>query len=272
MPDDSTDAPVAAAAILRARWGQLPLEPFAQILVDLAGLVKADATAACAHGRGILVQGIPEAAAHETVAALKSHGEEAWVVAEQSLAPRLPWRQVHSAHFGHAGARFVDAAGHAEEVQWSDALALAFARVRLHDSSSGIKPKSPLMRDGFGAAMAVGVGGVMVVNSDDFRPPVTAPRTGQVRTFVEMVFAGHPHRLRIDGHEFDYSILGDQLQPGADANIQTLARWLLHAAPHMRTNVDSQALIQTGRVRLTEVHEHLIDDLMQWLANLAQVR
>jgi hypothetical protein len=258
-------------AVVRARYGRLALEVFAPILAQSAHLVKAEATEACSHGRGILLTRIPLEAAQATVAALRAQGEESWAVPTEELVPVPPVWQIHAAHLGHEGARVVNSAGHTEEVRWSDAQAMTFARVRPIDFKSKVKPPTRAMRSGFGAAMAMSAGGVMIVNAEDLVPRPKLAGPSPVRPFVELLFAGHAQRFRIDGHEFDYSVLGDQRQEGSDSNIQTLARWLLYAAPHVRTNFDTQALMDKGWVRLAEVPEHGFAEMQRWLVNLLRL-
>lgn len=272
MEEPAEDQPTGpTAAVVRARYGRLPLEVFAPILIQCAHLMKAEATEACSHGRGILLTRIPLEAAQATVAALRAQGEECWAVPTEELVPVPPVWQIHAAHLGHEGARMVNAAGHTEEVRWSDAQAMSFARVRPIDFKTKTRRSNPLMRDGFAAGMAMEAGcGVMVVSTTGMMQP-RLPAANPVRPFVELLFASHAQRFRIDGHEFDYSVLGDQRQESSDNNIQTLARWLLYAAPHVRTNFDTQALMDKGWVRLAEVPEHGFAEMQRWLVNLLRL-
>ena len=54
----------------------------------------------------------------------------------------------------------------------------------------------------------------------------------------------------------------------SEANLRTLARWFLYAAPGMRTNLDREELLATGQAALSEVSEHQLHELTHWLINL----
>jgi hypothetical protein len=277
-PDESTDAPVPdGASILRARSGQLPLEPFAQILMDCAGMMKADATAACAHGRGILVVGIAPEEADATARALHEVGEKCWALPVHDLVAVPRAKPVHSAHLHRSGLTGVDAAGHEESHEWAEAVALALGHVTVRATHVEVGSKSPLARDEnvYRLAAATGAGGFQVAGLLGAAGAMPVPQRSveekEAHTFLEIAFGTPPQRFRVDARQFDYSLLGDQLQNSSEVNLRTLARWLIHAAPHVRTNFDAQALMQTGQTKLRDYPSHEFDEEVRWLVNLARV-
>ena len=87
---------------------------------------------------------------------------------------------------------------------------------------------------------------------------------------VDIVFLDKLRRYRIEAREFDHSVLGDQRQPGSEANIRTLARRFVHAAPHVQTNFDKTRLTEAGHTDIPTRSPHGLDDIVHWLINLVR--
>jgi len=90
-----------------------------------------------------------------------------------------------------------------------------------------------------------------------------------IKQFLDLVSADGSLYFRTDARQFDYSILGDQLQAGSTANILTLARWLLTYMPALRTNIDARQLRDKGTAPLAMHSPHGLVQVSQWLLNLA---
>jgi hypothetical protein len=97
-------------------------------------------------------------------------------------------------------------------------------------------------------------------------------KSSALHQLMDLVTADAQAHFRIDAKHFDYSILGDQLQAGSLGNILTLARWLLHYAPHVRTNLEVEKLLKTGTAPLPSHSGHGISDVAQWLLNLEKLK
>jgi hypothetical protein len=267
-PDEPTDVGPPArtgVTIIRRCADRLALDVFVPLLTEHLGMHRTDAAMACACPAGIFVDNVPRAAAERLAAALRASGEDCAVVPAVSIAP-LPVRQpVRAARLGRDGLALVDPRGRQWVEPWSDGLALAMGAVEVPATTSrrvwsprpvwsGQDQDSPLWRSEEATR-----GG-----SSSWSVTKTA-----AEAVVDLVFADPLRCYRIEARAFDYRLLGEQQQPGSDANFLTLIRWLVHAMPQACANFDAEELLRSGRVPRERLSEQSFDAILHWLINLA---
>ena len=262
--EDPRSKPRTGATIIRLRTGRLDINVYPQLLVKQGRMYKPDATKLCSLGPGILADNLEQQVAVELAGALQAQGEPCFVVPAAELVPLSEPDAITSVRLTKAEFQPANATGKVDRCPWGEAIALAMAQVHQETTETKAVTGSILTR------RVTGLGGVATATSlatsgGAKRETVTRSTT---HIFIEMVFRNPWRRYRIDAQHFDYALLGDQLQPTSAANARTLARWLLHAAPQARTNVDREELMETGKTGLPELSEHQFSDLTHWLINL----
>lgn len=269
--EDSHEKTRDGATIIRLRSGRLDIEVFPALLAEHAGIYRGDAAKVCARGDGIIVDNVDIDKAKALAKALQEHGEDCFVVPASSLVSLPRAKPIHAAHLTRPDLGPVDAAGNRESASWKDAIVLAMAGVRVEASETQTSPDGLLTRRlpyvGVGGAAGIALGVMLSPGGD--RQTVKKSAT---HTFLDIVFRDPLRRYRIEARQFDYSILGKQLQASSAANIRTLARWFLHAAHHMRTHFDTDHLMATGQVRLPSLSVRQFHNLVHWLMNLVYLR
>jgi hypothetical protein len=256
-PDGAQPRARVGATVMRRRGGEIDAPTVASILVKRLGIPKLDALEACTRGGGILADNVDPAAAEGLAADLKALGEDCIVVPAGEIVTLSGRRAVHAAHLTHTEAAFVDADGHATEAPWSQGVALVAGAVGVMETELEEHPVS-VWRE------RINLVGLPVPRSEAWE--VTKTETEEL---VDVVFTAPLRWYRINARQFDFSILGQQEQPGSDANIHTLARWLVYAMPHVRTNFDNEQLLKTGQLPLETYPEHHFRNVLSWLTNLA---
>lgn len=249
-------APRNGASILRRRCDALDAQAVAPILMRHLNMLRLDAMEACTRAGGLLVDNVAPPAAESIVAELRGLGEDCIIVPAAGIVP-LPARQVvHSASLTQATVRFTDGAGRETEAAWSQGAALVMGSVPMEETEMKSVP-TPLWK-----RPVVG------------RVPIATTTTEMVttrkpETVVDIAFLDPLVCYRIIARQFDYSILADQLQLTAEANIVLLGRWFAYEMPHARTNFDAGALMKTGHVQIGTYENHALGNVLQWLVNLA---
>ena len=263
--EDPRTKPRTGATVIRLRTGRLDINTCPQLLVTHGKMYKPDATKVCSQGAGILADNLDPNVARALAAALEDVGEPCFVVAAAEVVP-LPAAQVFtSAHLSKSELAPVDVSGKLDRCPWTQALVLSLAHVTEQVTETKAAAGNVLSRrvtglGGFATAASMATGGTAMKRETVTRSAHPA--------FLEIVFGAPLRRYRIDGRHFDYSVLGDQLQQSSEANLRTLGRWFLWAAPWVRTNVDRDEMLATGQAPLPQLSEHQLDDLTHWLINL----
>jgi hypothetical protein len=262
LPEPQTSPTPAGtgATVIRTHCGHLDINTFPPLLAQHAGLAKADATRACMRAGGIVAENLAPAAAEALAQAMRDLGEDCFVVSAAEVVALPPEQHIHSARFGRADWHPLDAAGHEHAAPWQDALTLSAAHLALTTtrtvSTSGL-------------AVHLNSATRMPVGDGSGRYQV---KSSSVHTLVDLAFANPLRLYRLDGREFDYSILGEQRGNSSEENIQALVRWLVYAAPRLHANFDTQQLLQTGHLTIPTLSAHDFTDLTRWLVNLARLR
>ena len=253
------NAPRDGVTIIRRKSGNLNLEVFAPILIQDLGMPKADATHACARPDGLFLDNIAPSAAQAIADALHAHGEDCLVVPASEIVPLPASRPVHSATLHKDGVTFTDAAGKTAEESWNSGLAVAVGHVVVEVEELKQVHRSLINQQFTSRGVPVGPQKELFL------------RTGpQTEPLISVVFADLSRAYRIYARAFDYEALGDQRKEDSADNFMTLARWLLFAMPHSRTNIDAPALEQTGTTALPEYPSEVVfHGVTHWLINLA---
>ena len=261
--EQRTAAKRDGATVLRLRWGRLDLDTFTAAFEQTVHLCEPDARRLCFLSPGILADNADPAAASALAAALQERGEPCLVVPSAELLPLPSVTPVTHLRLTSAGVHPVAVGEEGELCPWASAAALSLAHV--HGETTRVVPESTgmILEHALTATVYGGLWGLAHVPSD---LPVSVETLGAQ---LDLIFTAPARRLRIDAHKFDFLLLGDQLQTTGEANIHDLARWFLTAAPALRTNVDAQELLATGRAALPQLSPPLFDDLGHWLLNLA---
>lgn len=267
---DIPDRPRDGLTILRLSNQRLDLEVFPPIFVEILGVLKADATHLCQQESGVFVDNLDPASARKLAAALQERGEECFVVpaAEVVMLPR-PY-PVHAIEFTKSGLALRGATTTAVQVGFSELTALALAHVAFAEVKR--KTTGNVWTTNVGLGFAVGgVAGAVLASSLGAGSTSKLVKSSATHQLLDLaVLAAEPLYFRIDARQFDYSILGDQVQTSSTANIQTLARWLLTYAPQLATNLNARVLQQTGTTRLPIHSAHGLTSVTCWLLNLAK--
>jgi hypothetical protein len=263
------DRPRDGFSVLRLRLGRLPLEIFAPIFVDLLRLIRADATRLCQQESGLLFDNIERGLAEQVAKTLQAQGEDCLVVPAAELLTLERPRPVNSLQFTKAGLALADSAGQELQVGWNEIATLALAQVPVET----VQTKTSSNRLMTKVAIGFAVGGLAGAAATAALNPAISTRTVKSSTthlFLDLASTDGSLYFRIDARQFDYRVLGDQLQPSNAANILTLTRWLLTYMPTLRTNIDAEGLKATGATRLGEHSPHGLTQVSQWLLNLAK--
>lgn len=260
FPEAGQGASRSGVSILLERCDGIDPKAIAPILMQRLGMVRIDAVEACERGGGVLADNVDRAAAEAVVADLKALGEPCVIVPAAGVVP-LPRREVaHAARLKEKEAFFVEETGQEAEEPWSKGVALAFCNVIIDETEMKLVPVPRLLQPINPLTMA------------PIRPGLKQEvllETREPESVIDVIFANPPRAYRIYGKAFDYEILGDQKQESWEANILTLARWLLYAMPQARANFDAKALMQTGRVNLATYEGQYLRNVLCWLLNLS---
>jgi hypothetical protein len=269
-PDSIVDAlpdhrgePRTGATVIRLRSGRLDLNTCPQVLREQGHLDHPDAAMLCAHGPGILADNLEPVRARDLAAALTAAGEPCFVVAAADVVDLPEAVVIASARLTHAELHLVDRKGAAYSCPWDQARTLIVAHVHQDPPSPG---GGDLLRRHRSGSEVVGE---FTLHLDD---PVYRQATLNAAShgYLDLTFTRPLRRFRVDSQHFDFSLLGNQLQPTAEANLLNLARWFLHGAPHLRTNLDAERLLATCHAHLPQVSKRHFDDLSHWLLNLVR--
>ncbi len=279
QPDEDllpAERPRSGATVIRLRLGKLNIETCPPLLMEHAGMLQLEAKTACVQGGGVLVDNIDPAGAEALVAALHETGEASFAVPAEQIVPLPRAVPVHAVNLTKTDLGPLDTVGRQEKAPWEAAIVLALGGVAAQKEERRTKGEGSVLSQPIGTAGAFAMGGMagvaLSVSGSAMRSAMSAEtvhRTEQ-RVWLDLVFLKPLRRYRIDSGQFDYSLLGDQLAMGGDANIQTLARWFLYAGPGMVTNIDAVELQEKGKVGLPHLGEKGYNELVHWLINLAR--
>ena len=275
LEDFLEDKPRDGSTLIRRRAGRLDLETFAPLFAQALHVYKGDATKLCMQEDPILLDNIEPEKAQAMLEALLAHGEDGFIIPAAELVPLPRRKPVHALKLTQEEIGFVDSAGGVESVPWGQAIVLVAGHVPFTTTDRKAVVGFGLLgrKLNYGAA-AAGLGGgaaVLLQNAIDGGAPVqTVTSASSAHTWVDLVFLKPVRRFRIDGREFDYSLLGDQRRPGSEANILTLLRWLLHYLPPVRNNFGAEQLKHTGRTVLPTCSDHGFNHTVRWLINLVR--
>ncbi len=270
------ERPRTGASVIRLRLGRLDLETFPPLLMEHAGLLKLEAKTVCVQGGGILADNLEPARAQALAAAVQAAGEPCFVAPAGKMAPLPRAVPVHAARPHATDLGPVDQVGRQDKAPWDKAVALAMAGVGVERQERKVSRDDSFLTRRVGTAGAMSIGGVAGVAISVSGAVARSALSGDTvqkteeRVWLDLVFLHPLRRYRIDSGQFDYSLLGDQLAMTGEANVQTLARWFLHWAPQMVTNVDAAELAAKGRVRLPHLAEKPYNEMVHWLINLAK--
>ena len=274
LEDFLEDKPRDGSTLIRRRAGRLDLETFAPLFAQSLGIYKGDATKLCMQEDPLLLDNIEPPKAQAVMEALAAHGEDCFIIPAADLVPLPRRKPAHALKLTQEEIGFVDAAGGVESVPWGQAIVLVAGHVPFTTTDRKAVVGFGLLgrKLNYGAAAAgLGAGAaVLLQNAIDGGAPVQTVTTSSAHTWVDLVFLKPLRRFRIDGREFDYTLLGDQRQPASEANILTLVRWLLHYLPPVRTNMDTEQLEHTGRTSLPTYSDHGFNHTVRWLINLVR--
>ncbi|MEI6501243.1 MAG: hypothetical protein WCP21_09495, partial [Armatimonadota bacterium] len=246
---DPNDRPRDGATVIRLRSDRLSLETFAPIFVDLLGLIKADATHLCQQESGILLDNVEHGLAEQVARTLQAQGEDCFTVAAGEIMSLPRPRQVINLQFTKAGLALGNATGEPTQIGWDEVAALAVAHVPIETTQK--KTSSNMMMANVGMGFAIGgVGGAVAMAALNPAINTRTIKSSSTHQFLDLASGDGTLHFRIDARQFDYSILGDQLQAGSTANILTLTRWLLTYMPTARTNIDAAQLKEKGTAPL----------------------
>lgn len=267
--DHPEERPRTGSTVIRLRVERLDLETFAPIFVATLGLIKADATHLCHQESGLLLDNVETALAERVAAALQAAGEECFVVPAAEIVGLPRPRPVTALQFTKAGMALGGAVGERTQVAWEELAALALAHVPIEHVTRKVSSNVLMTNVGMGAAIG-GLAGAVAMGALSPSINVRTVKSSDMHQFLDLVSADASMYFRIDGRQFDYSVLGDQLQAGSTANLLTLTRWLLTYMPKLRTNLDAERLKTTGTAPLTMHSPHGLTQVSQWLLNLAK--
>jgi len=269
--EDPREKPRDGVTILRRRCGRLDLETFTPIFVYDGGLPKVEATALCQHAGGILLDNIEFDRAEKLVAALNQAGEDCFTVPAAEIIELPREVQVHRARITREHVDFVDITEKFERALWAKTVVLTMGRVTLVAEKTVTTAKSAFTRKIGGVAMLGPTGAAL---GAAMSPVLTSKtkRSSSLHTIVDIVALAGLRRFRIDGRSFDYTILGDTVQPGSEANVRLLVRWFLQQAPHAMTNFDAAELVSKGDTDIPAYDERGFDAVSHWALNMIKLR
>lgn len=266
---DGLERPRDGFTVIRLRADRLALETFAPIFVDLLGLLKADATHLCQQESGILLDNVDQGLAETVAQALQAQDEDCFVVpAAQIVGLPRPQPVVHL-HFTKAGMALGNAAGQPTQLGWEEMAALAVAHVAVETTQKKTTGNPLMTKVSYGYAIG-GLAGAVAMGALNSTPNTRTVKSSALHQYLDLV--SHDGRLyfRIEARQFDYSLLGEQLQASSTANLLTLTRWLLTYMPTVRTNINAGQLKATGTASLAMHSPHGLRQVSQWLLNLTR--
>lgn len=266
---DPNDRPRDGATVIRLRADRLSLETFAPVFVDLLGLIKADATHLCQQESGILLDNVEHGLAEQVAKALQAQGEDCFTVAAGEIMALPRPRQVINLQFTKAGLALGNATGDPTQVGWDEVAALAVAHVPVETTQKKTSSSALMANVGMGFAVG-GLGGAVAMAALNPAINTRTVKSSAMHQFLDLASGDGSLYFRIDARQFDYSVLGDQLQAGSTANILTLTRWLLTYMPEIKTNLDAEQVKAKGTAPLAVHSPHGLEQVSQWLLNLAK--
>jgi hypothetical protein len=269
--DDPRERPRTGATIIRRRQGRLDLETFAPLVEQYTGMMLAEATAVCLHGRGIFLDNVETAAAAALAQAMLAQGADCFTIPAADLVPQVPAHYVHSARLTDADLTLTDEAGHAASAPWEKVVVIGMGQLPVVTVTERQRTWGETMNQPIGLGGIVlgtaGLPGIIVGGAAGMGAQPTQKHT-DMHTVVDLIFLHPLRRMRIDVRDFDYSILGQLMQPNTFANFRVFLGDLLAAAPHARTNFDRTLIHATGDMPLTRYQPHEFDELTHWMVNL----
>lgn len=264
--EDRRAKPRTGATVIRLRSGRLDINTCPQILMERAEMYKADAAMLCALGPGILADNLDPKLAAGLASALEAQGEPCFIVPASEIVPLPEPHSITSTRLTKTELQPADVMGKIDRCPWTHALTLTLAHVTVESTETKVASGNPLTRRLGGP----GAMGTLAAASVATGPKRETVKKSSCHAFLDVTFGSPLRRYRIDANRFEYSFLGSQLQQTAEANIQTVARWFLFAAPQVRTNLDREELAEAGHLHLHQLTERQFDDLSHWLLNLAR--
>ena len=265
--EDPRERPRVGATILRRRNTRLDLETFAPLFVRHLQAPKFEATKLCQLPHGMLLDNIDPALAETIAADLRAHGEDCVVVPAVKIISLPRPRPVHAMRLSKTGLAVRGATDDWCSLRWADLTCLAMGQAAFEEVKRTTRgPLATRMTSPTGMGQIGAVASVIAPPSN-----TSVSKSSSQHQLLEFASLAPLACCRLDARHFDYSILGDQLQNSSTANVLTLARWLLTYAPQMKSNVDTERLMQTGTTALPHVDPHGLSEIAAWLANLRQL-
>lgn len=171
-------------------------------------------------------------------AALNARGEDCLVVPAEKVRQLERPCPVHSLQFTKSGVAVRDTNDRATPLGWEELAVLAVAHVAVETSrrvsNGNVLTRNLGMMGALGGVTGAALGGAFSTGAGQ-----KTVKSSDTHQFLDFVGAEGTLYFRIDGRQFDYSILGEQRQAGSTANLLTLARWLLTYNPALRSNLDA---------------------------------
>jgi hypothetical protein len=251
------------ATVIRLRWDRLDVETLTRTLLQAGHLTEPDAARLCFLSPGILADNIDPQIAPALAAALQAQGEPCLVVPAAQLLPLPPATEVSQLQLTRTALHPMVAGAPVEECRWSSAPSLALAHIHALGTKTIPEPMLGVIDHAL-TAFVTPFGGLVGEVPATMQVP-----TESLTAYLDLAFTNPDRRYRIRSDRFDFSLLHEQLQPTAEANIHDLARWFLSVAPQVRTNVDAARLLATNQAPLPQLSVAQFDDLTHWLVNLA---
>lgn len=263
--EDPRLKPRTGATVIRLRAGRLDINTCPEILIERGHMYKPDATKLCSQGPGVLLDNIDQKVATELTAALAEVEEPCFVVPAAEILRLPPVAALPTLRMTKTELQASDVKGKVHCCPWPQAVVLSLAHVELESTETRVVRRSILNARIAGAGGIGGVVGAATMHGSERKTETKSTS----HSLLDLVFRDPWRRYRINPQHFDFSLLGDQLQPASEANLLNLARWLLYAAPQSQTNVDRERLAATSQVDLPRLSERQFEDLSYWLLNLA---
>jgi hypothetical protein len=266
--EDARERPRDGVSILRRRNTRLDLETFAPLFARLLQVPKFEATKLCQLDSGLLLDNI-EAKLAETVAAeLRTRGEECLIVAAGEMVQLPRPHPVNAMRLDKQGLAVRGTTDDWYRLAWSDLTCLAMGQAAFEETkrtSRGLLTRRITSPGYMGGDPISTIASAVAPRSN-----VSVSTSKSQHELIEIVSLIPLAYCHIDARHFDYSLLGDQRQNASTANALTLVRWLLTYAPQMRTNIDLERLMQTGRTPIPSVTQTGLREISGWLANVAK--
>ena len=215
----------------------------AAVLAKRAGVPALDMIPVARRSWGIVAESLPAAEAEALAAALAQAGQPCVCVPTSLLEDLPPPVSATKVSFSGDGLDLIAGRENPapERLSWSRLAALCAAGLETRQTTTVTETPT-----GVTAGQAVRLGLTLVTGLPLLKRRAETKRTVESRDrrlVLDILFSEPARRLRVDAHDFDYSVLGARMGYGAELNFHALLEEFVSRAPRALRGGGTRALL-----------------------------